>query len=506
MPSPLRGPPCPAPPNPPNPTTAPRVVLDPDHSPMTAGRPPHPRPTTESATLAICGAALSLGVLVAVFAARPLSAQEDTATHVLTLGDAARLAAHQSAAARAAHAQAQESTAERHLKRGSFLPTLYGYGQESELVENSAALLRFPPLPTGSPFNLNALLPPAGIDFPPIKSVDLRGYAYDTLFNFSAIQRYRQAQTAERASYTVASSTAESAANTAATSYLSAQQANAVLAARLADSSLAADLLNIARQQLQAGVGIALDVTRAQAQLASTRAQLIAARADRDRTQLDLLRALGLSLDAHIVLSDSLNHMPVSDTLPGETAEIDLALRHRPDLRALDEQLSAAEQQVSAIRAERLPSLEAFGNKGVQGGNYIRLLDVYTWGVGVSVPVFDGFRRESRIEEQEAVSRQLEIQRRDLQQQAAIDVRRAFLDLGAARQQLDAANEQLTLTQQELSESRERFRAGVAGNADVITASLDLNSARTQEVNALASYQAARVSLARATGAVTELP
>jgi outer membrane protein TolC len=279
-----------------------------------------------------------------------------------------------------------------------------------------------------------------------------------------------------------------------------------VLEARLADSSLAADLLTIAQQQLQAGVGIALDVTRAQAQLASTRAQLIAARSDRDRTQLDLLRALGLSLDAHVALSDSLNRMPISDTLPKESDEIELALRHRPDLRALDEQLTAAQQQVSAIQAERIPSLAGFLSKGVQGGTLDRMLPVYSWGIGVYVPVFDGLRRESRIEEQRAVTRQLQVQQRDLRQQAAIDVRRAFLDLAAARQQLDAANEQLRLTQQELRESRERFRAGVAGNADVITASLDLNSARTQQVNALTSYQSARVSLARATGSVTELP
>jgi len=439
-------------------------------------------------------------------APHPLGAQQDTSTHVLSLGDAARLAAHQSAAAQEARAEAQQATAERHLKRGGFLPTLYGLGQETEMVENSAALLRFPPAPAGSPFNFNTFLPPQGIDFPPIKALDVRGYASDTLFNFSTIQRYRQARMAEQASYAVASSTADAAAGTAAATYLAVQQANAVLSARLADSSLAADLLDIARQQLQAGVGIALDVTRALAQLASTRAQLIAARGDRDRTQLDLLRALGLSLDAHVILSDSLNRMPISDTLPREADEIDHALRRRPDLRAIDEQLTAAEQQVSAIRAERLPSIAAFGSKGVQGGTWVRMLDVYMWGVGVSVPVFDGLRRESRIEEQQAATRELEVRRRDLRQQAAIDVRRAFLDLATARQQLDAANQQLTFAQQELSESRERFRAGVAGDADVITASLDLNSARTLQVSALTSYQSARVSLARATGTVTELP
>jgi outer membrane protein TolC len=40
----------------------------------------------------------------------------------------------------------------------------------------------------------------------------------------------------------------------------------------------------------------------------------------------------------------------------------------------------------------------------------------------------------------------------------------------------------------------------------VITASLDLNNARTLQVTAQANYHTARVSLARATGTVTELP
>ena len=55
-------------------------------------------------------------------------------------------------------------------------------------------------------------------------------------------------------------------------------RADAQLAARVADSSLAEELLGIARDQLGAGVGIALDVTRAQSQRAATRSQLITAR------------------------------------------------------------------------------------------------------------------------------------------------------------------------------------------------------------------------------------
>jgi outer membrane protein len=443
-----------------------------------------------------------------LMAAAPMSAQpatqQDTTTHILSLGAAARLAARQSATVLAARAEADEAGARVHESFSSFLPNVYGGASEREFTENSASLLRFPPSPGSAAFS--SLLPPGGIVFPPIKSVDFRGYASDTLFSFGAIQRYRQSRVVERAANATADNAAEQAAGTAASAYLTAQHAEALVAARLADSALAADLLNIARQQLAAGVSIALDVTRAAARSTASRAQLIAARSDRDRARLDLYRALGLPLDTRMMLTDSLARLPVTDSLPPESQEIDRALRHRPDLHAIDEQLTAAEQAISAVRAERLPALAVFGDKGVNGGNWNRLLPTYTWGIGLTVPVFDGAHREARIEEEQAATQEILVRRRDLRQVAAIEVRGAFLQLASAREQLSAATEQLQLTQQELSEARERFRAGVAGDADVITASLDLNGARTLEVDALANFQAARVALALATGSVTDLP
>ena len=71
---------------------------------------------------------------------------------------------------------------------------------------------------------------------------------------------------------------------------------------------------------------------------------------------------------------------------------------------------------------------------------------------------------------------------------------------------MGAARERLRLSEQELSQARDRFRAGVAGNADVITASLDLNSSRSQVIDALTAYQSARVALARAEGTIASLP
>ena len=58
---------------------------------------------------------------------------------------------------------------------------------------------------------------------------------------------------------------------------------------------------------------------------------------------------------------------------------------------------------------------------------------------------------------------------------------------------------------EEVAQARDRFNAGVAGNADVVNASLALTASRTLVNDAETAYQLARVALARATGSVTTL-
>ena len=345
---------------------------------------------------------------------------------------------------------------------------------------------------------------PRGQVIGPVNLLDARGRVSENFLDFAALQRVKSARTTARAFGATAENEAELSAQNAASAYLRAQRADAQLGARQADSVLADSLLGIAQEELRAGVGVALDVTRAQSQFASVRAQLIVARNERDRSRLDLLRSLGQPLTANVTLADSLSKLDIRDTTIDEAGAIEQAMHARPDLRAADEQIRAAQQQVTAIKAERLPSLSAFGDYGYIGND--RYLGTYDWGVQVSIPIFDGLHREGRIEEATAMANEIDVRRRDLRQQVAIEVRGALLDLASARQEADAVREALRLAQQEVAQAQERFRAGVAGNADVITASLALNSARTQAVDALASYQGAKVALARAVGSVTALP
>jgi len=434
-----------------------------------------------------------LPMILLLASATTARAQDSSITHPLTLGDAARMAARNNASAIEARYRTEQANARITQSRSELLPSASAYVQENGRSFNTATF--------GIPF---PGFDPRGQVIGPVNLLDARGRVSENFLDFAALQRVKSARTTARAFGATAENEAELSAQNAASAYLRAQRADAQLGARQADSVLADSLLGIAQEELRAGVGVALDVTRAQSQFASVRAQLIVARNERDRSRLDLLRSLGQPLTANVTLADSLSRLDIRDTTIDEAGAIEQAMHARPDLRAADEQIRAAQQQVTAIKAERLPSLSAFGDYGYIGND--RYLGTYDWGVQVSIPIFDGLHREGRIEEAKAMANEIDVRRRDLRQQVAIEVRGALLDLASARQEADAVREALRLAQQEVAQAQERFRAGVAGNADVITASLALNSARTQAVDALASYQGAKVALARAVGSVTALP
>ena len=419
----------------------------------------------------------------------------------LSLGDAARLAARQSALAQGARLRADEAEARVRQRKAELLPTVSSYVQEAGRTFNTSTLgIDFPTAPGQPP-----VFDPNGQVEGPINTLDVRGRVQQNLLDFGALGRVRSARASARSSRADADAAAEQAATIATNAYVRAMRADADLHARQADSLLAAELLGIAQAQVQAGTGVGLDVTRARSQLAATRASIIASRTARDHAHLDLLRSLALPIGSEVVLADSLTGAIGAEVVPDESTLLALALRNRPDILAEEQRVRAAQQGLSAIKAERLPTLGLVADDGVIGKNGAKMLNTYTWGLQVTLPIFDGFRREARVQEQRSVIREAEVRQHDIEQQAHADVRGALIDLAGAREQLDAASERLRLAEQEVSQARERFNAGVSGNADVVNASLALTSSRTLVNDAATAYQLARVSLARATGSVTAL-
>ena len=431
--------------------------------------------------------------------AGPLLAQGTQAPVELSLGQATARAREQSLPYLASVVRAEQVEARINQRRADLLPSVTGFTESNSRTFNSATLgIKFPTVPGQAPF-----FDPNGEVLGPVPTSDIRARLQTNIYDRAALARLRVARSQGAASRTEASQAGAAAATQAAIAYVRVLRAEAVFEARSADSTLAADLLRIARETLRAGTGVALDVTRAESQLVGIRSQLITARVERDKARLELRRSINVDLNQPITLVDPLDGGEV--LIPSEAEALAVAAKLRPEVVVINAQLASAQLSSRAIHAERLPTLSAVADEGIVGKDYSRMLNTWTWALRVSVPVFEGGRRSAREREQSLVERELETRRSDLLAQISVDVRSALLDAASATEAVAASRERLRLAEQEVAQSRDRFTAGVSGNLDVTSALLGLSGARTQLVDALASRQLARISIARSQGSITSL-
>jgi outer membrane protein len=335
----------------------------------------------------------------------------------------------------------------------------------------------------------------------PFDNLDARVRLTQALFDYSSWQHLRAEGFQRAGSAADRTAAVEEAARAAALAYLRAVRAASLLAARQADSEIAAQLVSLAEAQLQAGVSAPLDVTRARTQLVAAQGALLVARNQRQKTDIDLALALGADPATMYVLADTLTVDLGVSSMPTDTvAALALALDRRPDLASEAAIGARARAERRAVASERLPRIDFAADYGPNGKTVPTALATRDLALVVTVPLLDGFRREARSDEQRAAEQESHVRESDLRRRIAAQVRAALLDLGSGIEQHAVAAQRLALAGEELDEARERFASGVAGNIDVITAQSSLNLARDAEIDSRFATAAARVSLAYAAG------
>lgn len=378
--------------------------------------------------------------------------------------------------------------------RAAFLPDI----EASISDQNETANLRT--------FGLNIQVPIPGFAFPtlvgPFTVFDARATAQQSVFDFSSIRRFQSSKAAVDATRADADTTRNQVSDAVARAYLSCLRADAKLETERANVELSDALLLLAQRQKAAGTGLAIEVTRAQVQLANDRQQLIVAENDRRRAVLELLRAMGLNLDARIEFTDKLIYKPV-DTGSVEAA-LEKARGRRTELKAQAKREEIARLNYGSVKAERLPSVGVFGNYGTTGAEIIGAVPTRDVGVSVKVPIFDGGRREARRAESLSELRQERVRTRDVKQQVELDVRLALDSVRSAASQVETAREGLALAENELAQARRRYEGGVASSIEVTDAQTRLDRARDNQIAALYNYNLARLDLATATGSIAE--
>jgi outer membrane protein len=297
---------------------------------------------------------------------------------------------------------------------------------------------------------------------------------------------------------------------------------------------LAQDLYANVKVQVDEGTAAPVELTRANAQVFSTRQDLIVATGLRDEEEAVLKSVLTRSGNedpevraARIIPLDSLS-IPEQDEVRPIQDLIRDALANRPDLDQARLQVENQQIGLEGARNATLPQVDLVGvmqNNGMAGpanplsanpggawaGGYGGVLDQIftrknpTYGVGlqVNLPIHNRIA-EADLARDEVQVKQSSIRQRQLENQARLEVEDSLIAIRRARASYEAAAQARKLQEESLAAEQIKFENGNSTPFFLIQYQSMVAQARSTEVAAKSSYVKARAGLARATGSILE--
>jgi outer membrane protein len=426
-----------------------------------------------------------------------LPANAPTGVLRLTLEQSVNLALKQNTTAQIAQIVAKQSVEQKNISRADLLPQAnLSVGEEYQRINLAAEFGGggFPGLPPGTvfpghigPFALFS----AGVGF------------NGQIFDLTLFRRYQAARSSAVASGFDSQSTREQVVLLVVSQYIGTLRATADVQASQSRVDLAQALYDQAADLQKQGVGTGIDTLRANVELQNEKQRLIEAQAQRETSIFGLSRLLNLDPRQQVDLADSLSFFETPQPELDESIEQGLAAR--PEWKSLQEQIKSANYEKKASSESRLPSAHFSGNYTQLGTSPTAVIPTYTYSGSVSMPIFTGGRIHAEIARANLEIQRIEQQQDDLRNQIALEVKTALINLGSARNEVQVANSGVQLSNEEVDQARDRFRAGVANNIEVIQAQDSLARANDNQIAALYRFNQARADLARSIGQMEKI-
>jgi outer membrane protein len=264
----------------------------------------------------------------------------------------------------------------------------------------------------------------------------------------------------------------------------------------------ARSLLELAHNQLNAGVATQIDVTRADSVLAQAEQGRLQQVTVLYNSELVLKRLLDIDAGAPMILADF--QVRRTDPTMFTFADQKTAFEQRADFLSAQKALEQVKLDVQTTTLARLPALNLTGAFGQAAQNFDDNNKADTWSTGIvlSMPIFDGLRTGADKRVQLSRLRAQETRVHNLELQISAEIRLALQDAASRNAQMTVAEKSLQLSQEELRLAQQRYSQGVADNREVVEAQNRLAIADDNLVEARYQYHLSRLELSRAKGDV----
>jgi len=278
--------------------------------------------------------------------------------------------------------------------------------------------------------------------------------------------------------------------------------------------NLAEKQMTEAEERIKIGDLAETELAAAQAEVALGRENLINARSTLAKERLDLLRLLNpsgnIDWDREVILQYDTS--PPDVRLDNVEQHVQLALRMRPDLNQTRLEIKRGDLEVVRTKNGLLPRLDTFISLGKSGyaDTFDRALsnideDSYdvTWGL-----VFEDapINRSARASYTRAIAskKQLHMALENMTQLVQVDVRSSYIEVTRAQEQISATTATRKFQEEKLRAETEKFRVGKSTSLLVGQAQRDFVASQIAEIQAVANYLKAMVTLYRLEGSLLQ--
>jgi outer membrane protein TolC len=265
------------------------------------------------------------------------------------------------------------------------------------------------------------------------------------------------------------------------------------------------------REKVRIGTMSPMDVTVAQAAVASRIVDLVTAQQNINAAENNLRSTISSDRNSEIwqkmiVPEDTADFVDYKADLEGS---IESALKNRPELQQYDLQMQengvnyALDQSMKKWQVDAVAS---FGTVGVNFDNgvggigttyetlFTKGLKNWFFGFNLQIPLRSR-SLEGQLAQLKVQKSQLSMNRRNQEQKIAVQIRNAVDDLESNRQKVEAARVSRQLAEAQLDAEQKRFKVGMSQNFLVLQRQTDLSTAQGAELQALVAYRKSIIAL-----------
>ncbi len=258
------------------------------------------------------------------------------------------------------------------------------------------------------------------------------------------------------------------------------------------------------QKMMDQGMATTNDVLKIQVQLSDAQLRQIDANNQVRLAVIGLDNTLGVPLNTDVELETPIVHDPRE--FPALDQLVARALDTRPDVRAMDYRVKAADASVTAARSGWYPQIYLSGNYYYARPNQ-RLFptqnlfkDTWDVGVNVSLDIWNWGTTIHQIDQAQAQMAQTKDGLGQLQDAITLEITQTYLNLRQSKERISVAQKGVDQAQENYRITHERFTEGLALNSDMLDAEVALLQAKLNYTQALVDYELAESRLERALG------